>query len=180
MMKIIPTTKEGESNEGIISRFLNPGEFYFCESDCQINTILGSCIAITLWHPVLHIGGMCHFVLPGGRAPNSVIRDGCELNGRYSDAAMVLFANEAARRGTNLKEYHAKIFGGSNMLTNTTLREDERIGTRNTEAAIRHLKELGISLLIAHVGETGHRRIVFDVGSGDVWVKHEPLQKTIP
>ncbi len=65
------------------------------------------------------------------------------------------------------------------MLTNTTLREDELIGTRNTEAALAHLSEKRISLLIAHVGETGHRRIVFQVQTGEVWVKHEPLQRLI-
>jgi len=178
-VKFIPTTQEGETHNGVISRFLNPGEFFFGESNCQIHTILGSCIAITLWHPILHIGGMCHFVLPGRRDPANVTRIGSSLNGRYSDDAMALFEREAKRRGSKLKEYEAKIFGGSNMLTNSTLKEDELIGTRNTEAALRHLTEREIPLLIAHVGETGHRRIALNVENGDVWVKHEPLQKFI-
>ena len=179
-MKFIPTTKEGEDYGDIISRFLNPGEFFFCESSCQIHTILGSCIAITLWHPTLHIGGMCHFVLPGRRGAGSVMRSGDpNFDGRYSDGAMALFERAASRRGTALKEYQAKIFGGSNMLTSSTLREDELIGTKNTEAALKQLTERDVSLLVAHVGETGHRRIAFDVESGDVWVKHEPLQKII-
>jgi len=92
---------------------------------------------------------------------------------------MALFEREAIRRGTHLTDYQAKIFGGSNMLTNSRLKDDELIGTRNAEAAMNHLSERSISLLVAHVGETGHRRIAFDVGTGDVWVKHEPLQKFI-
>jgi len=179
-MKIIPATKEGQPPGDIISRFLNPGQFYFCESNCQIHTLLGSCIAITLWHPILQIGGMCHFVLPGRRSPEGVIRAGGKLKGRYSDEAMALFEREATRHGTKLNEYQAKIFGGSNMLANSTLKQDEMIGTINTEAALKHLSERGITLLLAHVGETGHRRIVFDVEKGDVWVKHEPLQNIIP
>jgi chemotaxis protein CheD len=178
-VKIIPTTKEGEPKNGVVSRFINPGGFFFSGSNAQIHTILGSCIAITLWHPTLHIGGMCHFVLPGRRTPKGVIRADSKLNGRYSDAAMALFEIEANKRGTKLKEYQAKIFGGSNMLANSTLKEDELIGTRNTEAALKHLSERGIDLLVAHVGETGHRRIVFDVETGDVWVRHEPLKKVI-
>ncbi|VAW71352.1 Chemotaxis protein CheD [hydrothermal vent metagenome] len=178
-MKLIPTTHKGESHDGIISRFINPGEFFFHGSDCQIHTLLGSCIAITLWHPELKVGGMCHFVLPGQRSAFTADRRNGELNGRYSDAAMALFEIEAHRRGTSLHEYHAKIFGGSNMLTTASLSEDELVGTKNTEAAIRHLSEKDIPLLVAHVGESGYRRIAFEVSSGDVWVKHELLQKFI-
>lgn len=92
---------------------------------------------------------------------------------------MALFGREAAKRGTELKEYQAKIFGGSNMLGKSTLKENELIGTKNTESAARHLSAIGIPLQVAHVGETGYRRIAFDVETGDVWVKHEPLQKLI-
>lgn len=178
-MKFVQPTKEGSSGDGTISRFINPGEFFFCETNCQIHTLLGSCIAITLWHPTLRIGGMCHFILPGRRAPENVVRENKPLIGRYSDGAMALFAQEAIKRGTELKEYQAKMFGGSNMLALSTLQEDELVGTKNTEAALKHLAEREITLLVAHVGETGHRRIVFDIATGDVWVKHEPLQKII-
>jgi len=178
-VRLIPETPKGETCNGVVSHFINPGEFFFYESNCQIHTLLGSCIAITLWHPILKIGGMCHFVLPGLRSPEYVDRGDNKLNGRYSDAAMALFEIEALKYGTNLREYQAKIFGGSNMLTNSTLKEDQMIGTKNTEAAIKHLTERDISLLVAHVGETGYRRIAFDVENGDVWVKHEPLQKVI-
>jgi len=174
-LKLIPETQEGKTQDGIISRFINPGEFFFCESNCQIHTILGSCIAITLWHPDLLIGGMCHFVLPGSSAANKLALPDGRLNGRYADEAMALFEREITKRGTHFPEYQAKIFGGSNMIINSTLREDELIGTKNAEAAKKHLSEKGIPILAAHIGATGHRRIAFDVATGDVWVKHELL-----
>ena len=113
------------------------------------------------------------------KTSNNIVRANSVLDGRYADMAMLLFEREAARRGTDLKEYQAKIFGGSNMLAKSTLREDKLIGTQNTEAALKHIYDRGITLLVAHVGESGHRCIVFDIGQGDVWVKHEPLQKYI-
>ncbi|HED33323.1 MAG TPA: chemotaxis protein [Gammaproteobacteria bacterium] len=177
-MKLIPATPDGDTHDGVVSRFINPGEFFFHEENCQIHTLLGSCIAITLWHPVLKVGGMCHFVLPGSSNPVFNLDDS-EHNGRYSDGAMALFEIEAQRYGTQLNEYHAKIFGGSNMLADMSSRKDGLIGEKNTEAAVMHLSEKGIPLLVAHVGETGYRRIAFDVCSGDVWVKHEILQKFI-
>jgi chemotaxis protein CheD len=179
-MKIIPKLNEGHAPDEIISRFLKPGEFYFGDSDCQIHTILGSCISITLWHPELQIGGMCHFVLPGQPPFRQVHQADEKLNGRYADHAMALFEREILGRGTAFKHYQAKIFGGSNMLTNATLEEDTFIGKKNTESAIKHLTKRGMSLLVAHVGETGHRRIAFDIKNGDVWVKHSSLCKEIP
>jgi len=179
-MKFIPTTKEDQSKRSVISRFLNPGDFYFGDSNCQIHTVLGSCVAITLWHPILHIGGMCHFILPGRRMSDRVRHGVEELNGRYADEAIILFEEAMLKYGTNLSEYEAKIFGGSSMTLASRIQEEQMVGLRNIEAALKHLFEKEISLKFAHIGETGHRRIVFDVENGDVWVKYEPLKKKTP
>ena len=50
--------------DDILEIFLQPGEFYFGEGKTRVRTLLGSCVAITLWHPRLHLGGMSHYVLP--------------------------------------------------------------------------------------------------------------------
>lgn len=174
----IPTTETGQDT--CESRFLNPGDFYFCGPDCQLHTLLGSCIAVTLWHPTLRIGGMCHFVLPGSGERKKQGSDISQLNGRYLDDAMLLFDHAAKERMTSLQDYHAKIFGGSNMMKNTKLSKDDLIGSKNIDAALKHLSDWNIPLFVANVGESGHRRIIFDVASGDVWVKHEPLLELPP
>jgi len=175
-MKFVPSAEIGGNLDDIISRFINPGEFYFGDSNCQIHTLLGSCVAITLWHPILKVGGMCHIVLPySNDRRKRADYSGLPLSGRYTDTAMMLFEREASLRGTYLKEYQAKIFGGSNMLTSSKLHEDEQIGAKNIEAAKHKISEFGIPLLVEHVGSTGFRRIAFDVNSGDVWVHHEQL-----
>jgi len=157
------------------SRFIHPSEFHFCQSPGQIQTILGSCIAITLWHPRRKIGGMCHFILPGRSGRNKNTSASRKLDGRYAEDAIMLFDKEASRHQTRLSEYQAKIFGGSNMLVSPKRADKEMVGLRNIEAALKHLYEKNIPLLFAHVGETGSRRIKFDVNNGDVWVKHKPL-----
>ena len=35
--------------------FLDPGHFVFAEPGTHIHTLLGSCVAITMWHPKLQI-----------------------------------------------------------------------------------------------------------------------------
>jgi chemotaxis protein CheD len=44
--------------------FLHPGEYAFGDAQTRIRTLLGSCVAITFWHPVLKTGAMCHYLLP--------------------------------------------------------------------------------------------------------------------
>jgi len=139
--------------------FIHPGQFHFSDGDCHIYTILGSCVSITLWHPVKYIGGMCHFVLPkrtsADRSPAP--------NGRYGDEAVELFRRQLSARGIKFTDCQAKVFGGSNMLGADESQVENTVGTRNVE------------ILVMHVGESGHRRIVFDIGTGDVWVRHESL-----
>ena len=66
----------------VIDVFLQPGEFYFGEEKTRIRTLLGSCVAVTLWHPKLRIGGMCHYMLP--RRPRDKAGAAEKLDGRYA------------------------------------------------------------------------------------------------
>jgi len=150
--------------------FLHPGEFCFSEKQSHIHTLLGSCISITLWHPKLLIGGMCHFTLPkhpGAKRPTAK-----EMDGRYADDVIEMFRQETAKHGTKLTEYQAKIFGGGNMMKSKGQNTEDSIGTKNATAAMMLLMNENVDILVAHVGEFGHRRIVFDTNSGNVWVRH--------
>jgi chemotaxis protein CheD len=154
-----PTLKQNEI-------FLNPGEFYFGDDKNNIGTILGSCIAICLWHPRLHIGGMSHFVLPNRQVPLE-----SDQIGRYAGGCIQLFLAHTQSRGTMLKDYIAKIFGGSNTLEELVKNDGDSIGERNAQAAMQLLMEQGVNINVADVGESGYRRITFDLSNGDVWVK---------
>jgi chemotaxis protein CheD len=158
-----------------IRRFLNPSEFYFGGGNFQIHTLLGSCVAITLWHPVRHIGGMCHYLLPKLQGKDLIVPLPSTINGRYADVAMNLFENAIRKYGTRIGEYQAKIFGGSNMIMKSDQVTGDSIGDQNIHAAQTHLEERGVPVVVSHVGQTGHRRIIFDLQTGDVWVKHQPF-----
>jgi chemotaxis protein CheD len=155
---------------GIRKVFLHPGDFVFGEPGTHVHTVLGSCIAICLWHPVLHIGGMCHFVLPS--RPNIETKP-AELDGRYGDEAMKMFDMAIKLHQTSYKEYHAKIFGGANMFTGNNGSKDALIGEKNADKAMHLLMKRNVAIQVVHVGEQGHRRIVMDVATGDVWVKYK-------
>lgn len=152
----------------IIDVFLQPGDFYFGDADTRIRTILGSCIAITLWHQKKKIGGMCHFLLPS----RGHVHRHKELDGRYCDEAISMFAKAIAGHHTSPGEYEAKVFGGGNMFPNHIRRGAGNIGIRNAESALRHLDMLGVKISKHHLCGAGHRQIIFELWTGDVWLRH--------
>ncbi|WP_372626943.1 chemotaxis protein CheD [Arsukibacterium sp.] len=153
-----------------IDIFLQPGEFYFAEAPCCIRTLLGSCVAITAWHPRLKIGGMCHYMLPKRKRP------GLQLNGKYAEEAMQMFEQQAHDYNTRLKEYQIKLFGGSNMFIHSTGKPQQiNVARDNVAFAHKLLAQYGLEFTAMDLGHHGHRNIVFDLSTGDVWVKHSGL-----
>ena len=145
-----------------IEIFLQPGEFWFGDRDTRIRTLLGSCVSITMWHPRLRIGGMCHFMLPerGVRA----CADG--LDGRYAGDAIALFLRELRAAHTRPQDYQVKLFGGGRMFRSRHAAGAPAaldVGTRNVEAARTLLRTHGFRVRAAHVEGEGHRNLIFDV-----------------
>jgi chemotaxis protein CheD len=149
--------------------FLEPGDFHFAAAGTRIRTLLGSCVSITVWHPRLRIGGMCHYMIPCRRRTSP----GDRLCGRYADEALQLFLQEIARTGTQPPEYEAKMFGGGNQFpdapTNNTALDIPR---RNVEYGRELLRRHGFELTAAHIGGTGARHLLFDLDTGEVWMKY--------
>ncbi len=156
--------------------FLHPGDIHFGSAGTHVHTLLGSCIAITLWHPQRKLGGMCHFVLPARPQPTN----NASPDGRYADEAIELFKRSALAHGTQLKDYQAKIFGGGDMSQLRGGNGDDTVGERNAEAAFNLLMQEGVLIMVADVGETGARRVVYDISNGDVWVRHQLINGKQP
>lgn len=173
-----------------IDIFLKQGEVYFGGRDTHIRTVLGSCVAITMWHPDLLIGGMCHYMLPSRhprgqkshcRINNSPIdfpsrraTDKDELDGKYADEALELMFSEIQRSGTRAGEYQIKLFGGGNMFPATMKPRDQHVGVKNIEVVTHLLAHHGLKVSAEHLGGMGHRNLVFDLGTGHVWMRHQP------
>jgi chemotaxis protein CheD len=150
--------------------FLHPGDYHFDRSGTRIHTLLGSCIAVTVWHPQRHIGGMCHFLLPG-RVRTPLVA----FDGKYGDEALSLLVKEMREVGTAPTEYEAKLYGGGNMFPAMARRDETSIGHMNALAAKRLVNHYGIRISEESLEGTGHRSVRFDVTSGQVNVKHTRL-----
>jgi len=99
--------------DGILEIFLGPGDLYFGDRDTRIRTLLGSCVAVTLWHPRARLGGMCHYVVPSRPGPVPDRRH--ELEGRYADEAFLMLLAEIRATPTSPDEYEVKMFGGGSQ-----------------------------------------------------------------
>jgi chemotaxis protein CheD len=156
--------------ERLLEIFLGPGDLFFGDRNTRVRTLLGSCVAVTLWHPLALLGGMCHFVVPTRSGPG--LRH--ELEGRYADEAFLLLLNEIRATSTSPDEYEAKMFGGGTQFAEFS-GEIMDVAARNVEAGLELLLHHGLTLTSMHLGGTGHRQVVLDVWSGDVWVRHVEL-----
>jgi chemotaxis protein CheD len=144
--------------------FLRPGEVHVGREPDRVRTLLGSCVSITLWAPASHAGAMCHFLLARrDRRPAEA------LDGRYGDEALELMLRGLARFGVMPGDCEAKVFGGGRMFPDRVASEPMQVGRRNGEAARRLLEAHGIPLRSHSLFGVGHRRLLFDLGSGHVW-----------
>lgn len=163
----------------VVEIFLQPGDFYFGDRDTRIRTLLGSCISIVMWHPKLLIGGMCHYML-STRGDKAI----SHLDGRYGDEAILMFFREAIRNSSNPHEYIVKIFGGGNMFSNAraqvacasrpcseAYRECRNVSCKNIVKGTSLLEDYGFTIQSRDLGGTVSRNIIFDIWSGDVWVR---------
>lgn len=147
--------------------FLQPGELFVGDAGFKIRTILGSCVSITLWHPTKRIGGMSHFLLPsrGG------VGEGQDLDGRYGDEAMRSLLDQLQRYGVSAAQCQGKVFGGGNMFPDHCRDGSVNVGKRNGEAGRALLAAYNIPIVSESLFGLGHRQIIFDVSTGDVWSK---------
>jgi len=146
--------------------FLNPGEYAFGDGQTRLRTILGSCVAVTFWHPGLRIGAMCHYLLPT-RAPSLTE----PLGGKYAKEVIPLIAGRFATQGLLPGAFQVKMFGGSNMFPGLTLGESLNIGTKNIHMGLAVLTHSGFNITNYDLAGGTNRTVVFDIGSGEVWVR---------
>lgn len=158
--------------------FLQPGEYFVGDARYRIRTLLGSCVSIMLWHPGRRIGALSHFLLSSrGADPDPL----SELDARYGEEAMCLMLHELKRMNVTATECQGKIFGGGNMFPKQVKASISKVGQKNGETARCLLRSHGIPIVSESLFGVGHRQIIFDVNSGDVWARQfEPVDAHLP
>lgn len=145
---------------------LGPGDWYIGQAPAVVETLLGSCVCITLWHRATRLGAACHIVLPQAAC------EGKAHDPRFAAPALRLMTRGLLRRGADPRHCEAKVFGGGRMFEIA----GPDIGQRNVEEVLVLLREAGIAVIASDTGRNGYRRIRFDLDDGSVAMRFDPVQ----
>jgi chemotaxis protein CheD len=141
------------------------GDCYTSEKSGEmIMTILGSCISTCIRDPILRIGGMNHFLLPGNNEGSTI--DKMSESARYGVFAMEKLINSLLKLGAIKSRLEVKAFGGGNVSNSTQL-----IGSKNVAFIKEFIKNEGLNLVAEHLGGTSPRRIHYYPDSGKVMMR---------
>lgn len=152
--------------------YLKPGELYAGRPPARITTVLGSCIAITMYDRENHAAAICHALQPACPKASSSFCMSCSQKYRSVRCAVSEMARRMERLNAFSKDLEIKIFGGAALLGGTEgRRKGGRVGEQNIEATKRALAEYGLRVHAMEVGGSVGRKIIFDTTSGVVFLK---------
>ena len=136
--------------------YLAPGQLAATCDPCTLRTVLGSCVAVTLYDPIVRAGGMNHYLLPGtGPDENPV---------RYGEGALETLLSRMKRLGATTGNLQAGVFGGARVLAD--LSNTMHLGERNVEFAFTWLRARKINVVARDILGKQARRLELDVTDG--------------
>ena len=139
--------------------YLIPGQLYASAAPCMITTLVGSCVAVTMWSPRLRVGGMNHYLLPRQAR-------GAERSPRYGETALSMLLARMEVLGCRGPEIEARIYGGAAVLA--TLAAGVSLGEQNVVAAWQFTRQHALHVVDEQAGGKVARRIALDVQTGNV------------
>ena len=153
-----PAPAAGEDSE--VS--LVAGEVFVSREPVAVRTLVGSCVAACLFDPVAGVGGMNHFLLPGGEG-------GEDRSARFGIHAMELLINQIMAAGGDRRRLRSKVFGGGALIAGAG--GGATVGERNAQFVLRFLEAEGIPVAGQLLGAPNGLRVFFRPNSGRAWVK---------
>jgi chemotaxis protein CheD len=128
-----------------------PGEFYISKEDIVLSTVLGSCISVCIYDPLLDFGGMNHFMLPA-----SSVQDDIERPLRYGLFAMEQLINGMMKNGCKRENMQIKVTGGGAMISGLI-----SIGAQNIDFIKKYIEEENLQLISIDLGGDQARRVAY-------------------
>ncbi|MBW4056587.1 MAG: chemotaxis protein CheD [Proteobacteria bacterium] len=147
----------------IHSIYLKPGEVLATRSPMLVSTVLGSCVAVTMFSPSRGFGAICHAMLPANSDQEEDLR--------YVDTAVKHLYAKAIEQGAGA-DLVVKLFGGAHVLgVKDNKLAKLTIGEQNVVQAEAVLGSLGLAASARNTGGYRGRKLFFCTRSGDVYMR---------
>lgn len=127
---------------------------------------LGSCIGLTLYDPVVKIGGLVHYMLPD----STKLKNNSNI-AKFGDTGIRELYEKMIEKGASPTRMVAKIAGGAKMFEVSGLSSVGNVGERNAEEAKLILKELKVRLVAEDTGLNYGRTVVLNCENGEYLIK---------
>lgn len=150
---------------------LGPGQTALIRDKTLVTTVLGSCVAVTMFHRARQLAAICHAMLPCRFCSGACsVESGHHRFLCHAVPGMLAFFHAA---GVDNDAIEVKLFGGGTLLRRSSgSREFESVGESNIALAKQLIENLGLRVSAFNVGGNLGRKIIFDTGTGDVRHKH--------
>ncbi len=156
---------------------LHIGECFLTKEPTLVCTVLGSCVAVSFYQPVIRLGGIFHALLPDSQdnLPENQQKQPC----RFVDQSIWKILQAVERHGGRRQDIQIKVFGGSELFgfSRGNGSTAKSVGRKNVQVAIMELDKAGLRIMASDVGGPFGRKLYFLSDTGEVWVKR--IQRTI-
>lgn len=150
--------------------FLKPGELMITEVPTIVTTVLGSCLAITMFSERCSVGGICHAMLPKGSSARPTEKF------RYVDTSILHMVRLFETLGVRKGEIETKVLGGADVLDRAD-GSSASVGQQNILAALKTIKRVGLTIAASDLGGNLGRKIHFYTHRGLVLMKRIDRRK---
>lgn len=143
--------------------YLKPGEVLVSRSPVLVSTVLGSCVAVTMFSASRGFGAICHAMLPENTGRDNDLR--------YVDTALRHIYDKIVAYGVG-RDLVVKLFGGAQVLNVGDNKSTKlTIGDQNVVQAEAVLASLGLAVSARDTGGLRGRKLFFCTRSGDVYMR---------
>lgn len=142
-------------------------------SESLITYALGSCIGVTIFDPVAHVGGMLHLMLPQASVnPEKAAKVPC----MFADTGVPLLFQKAYEMGAKKERLIVCAAGGAEILA------DEghfKIGSRNRTMLRKLFWKNSVLISAEDTGGTHSRTMFLRLADGLVTIKNKNEERTL-
>lgn len=141
--------------------------------DVLVTYSLGSCVGLSLYDPMVRVGGMIHCMLPLSKIdPSKATTNPC----MFTDTGVAMLLQSVFDMGAQRRSIVAKVAGGASLLDEKGL---FKIGERNHTVLRKMLWKNNIMVTGEDVGGSASRTLHLYMDSGRTTVKSGGTEKEL-